>query len=87
MFLSDLQVILRDPAARNWLEVLFCYPGLQAIWLHRFAHALHRFKIPVLPRLISHLNRFLTGVEIHPAAQIGKGVFIDYGMGVVIGEN
>lgn len=87
MFLSDLQVILeRDPAARNWLEVLFCYPGLQAIWLHRFAHALHRFKVPVLPRLISHINRFLTGVEIHPAAQIGKGVFIDHGMGVVIGE-
>lgn len=87
MFLSDLQAILeRDPAARSWLEILFCYPGLQAIWLHRFAHALQQVKVPVLPRLISHINRFLTGVEIHPAAQIGKGVFIDHGMGVVIGE-
>ncbi|MER3434661.1 MAG: serine O-acetyltransferase [Leptolyngbya sp. ERB_1_1] len=87
MFLSDLQAIYkRDPAARNWLEVLFCYPGLQAVWLHRFAHILHRFKVPVLPRLISHLNRFFTGVEIHPAAHVGKGVFIDHGMGVVIGE-
>lgn len=87
MFLSDLQAVYkRDPAARNRLEVLFCYPGLQAIWLHRLAHAFYRFKLPVLPRLISHFNRFLTGIEIHPGAQIGRGVFIDHGMGVVIGE-
>lgn len=85
--LADLQVIRqRDPAARNWLEILFCYPGLQALLIHRFTHLLYRLKIPVLPRLISHLNRFLTGIEIHPGAQIGKGVFIDHGMGVVIGE-
>lgn len=85
--LSDLQTIYdRDPAARNWLEVLFCYPGLQAIWLHRVAHFFYRLKLPLLPRLISHLNRFLTGIEIHPAAQIGRRVFIDHGMGVVIGE-
>lgn len=85
--LSDLQAIYsRDPAARNWLEVLFCYPGLQAIWLHRVAHSLHRLRVPVFPRLIAHANRFLTGIEIHPAARIGKGVFIDHGMGVVIGE-
>lgn len=85
--LSDLQAVYdRDPAARSWLEILFCYPGLQAIGLHRVAHFLYRLKLPFLPRLIAHLNRFLTGIEIHPAAQIGQGVFIDHGMGVVIGE-
>lgn len=84
---ADLQIIFdRDPAARNWLEVLFCYPGLQALWLHRFAHRLHTLGLPFIPRLISHLARFFTGVEIHPGAQIGRGVFIDHGMGVVIGE-
>lgn len=85
--LADFRIIFdRDPAARNWLEVLFCYPGLQAILLHRLAHWLYVLGMPFLPRLISHLARFLTGVEIHPGAQIGKGVFIDHGMGVVIGE-
>ncbi len=85
--LTDLQTIReRDPAARNWLEILFCYPGLQALLLHRLAHWLYCFQIPFLPRLISHINRFLTGIEIHPGAQIGKAVFIDHGMGVVIGE-
>ncbi|MDX2096533.1 MAG: serine O-acetyltransferase [Leptolyngbyaceae cyanobacterium bins.59] len=86
-FLTDLKIIFeRDPAARNWLEVLFCYPGLQALLFHRFAHRLHKTGLPFLPRLISHIARFLTGIEIHPGAVIGKGVFIDHGMGVVIGE-
>ena len=86
-FLADFRIIFeRDPAARNWLEVLFCYPGLQALLFHRFAHWLHSFKLPFIPRFISHLARFLTGIEIHPGAQIGRGVFIDHGMGVVIGE-
>ena len=85
--LSDFLIIFeRDPAARNWLEVVFCYPGLHALCLHRFAHWLHRRGVGFIPRLISHLGRFLTGIEIHPGAEIGKGVFIDHGMGVVIGE-
>jgi len=84
---ADFQIIFeRDPAARNLLEVLFCYPGLQAILLHRFAHWLYRLGIPFIPRLISHISRFMTGIEIHPGAQIGTGVFIDHGMGVVVGE-
>lgn len=87
MLLTDLQTIYeRDPAARNWLEVLFCYPGLHALWFHRVAHWLYKMGIPLIPRLISHLSRFLTGVEIHPGAKVGKGVFIDHGIGVVIGE-
>jgi serine O-acetyltransferase len=85
--LSDLQIIYeRDPAARNWLEVLFCYPGLQALFLHRTAHWLYGAGLPFVPRLISQLSRFLTGIKIHPGAKIGSGVFIDHGMGVVIGE-
>ena len=85
--IADFRIIFeRDPAARNWLEVLFCYPGLQAIFCHRFAHWLYKVGIPFLPRFISHLARFFTGIEIHPGAQIGRGVFIDHGMGVVIGE-
>jgi serine O-acetyltransferase len=84
---ADFKIIFeRDPAARNWLEVLFCYPGFQALGFHRFAHTLYQFRIPFIPRLISHIARFLTGVEIHPGAQIGHSVFIDHGMGVVIGE-
>jgi serine O-acetyltransferase len=84
---ADFKIIFeRDPAARNWLEVLFCYPGFQALGFHRFAHALYQLQIPFIPRLISHIARFLTGVEIHPGAQIGHSVFIDHGMGVVIGE-
>lgn len=84
---ADFRIIFeRDPAARNWLEVLFCYPGLQALMLHRFAHQLYRLHLPFIPRLISHIARFLTGIEIHPGATIGRGVFIDHGMGVVIGE-
>ena len=85
--ITDFRIIFeRDPAARNWLEVVFCYPGLQALLFHRFAHWLYRIGIPFIPRFISHFGRFFTGIEIHPGAQIGKGVFIDHGMGVVIGE-
>lgn len=84
---EDFKIIFeRDPAARNWVEVLFCYPGLQALFFHRIAHALHRLGLPFIPRLISHIARFVTGIEIHPGATIGRGVFIDHGMGVVIGE-
>ena len=84
---ADFRIIFeRDPAARNWLEVIFCYPGLQALSCHRVAHWLYKVGIPFFPRLISHLARFFTGIEIHPGALIGKGVFIDHGMGVVIGE-
>ncbi|BAY85873.1 serine O-acetyltransferase [Calothrix parasitica NIES-267] len=83
----DFRIIFeRDPAARNWLEVIFCYPGFHALCLHRLAHWLYHRKIGLIPRLISHFARFISGIEIHPAAQIGKGVFIDHGMGVVIGE-
>ncbi|MEH2135819.1 serine O-acetyltransferase [Nostoc sp.] len=84
---ADFRIIFeRDPAARNWLEVLFCYPGLQALLFHRLAHWLYTVGLPFIPRLISHVARFLTGIEIHPGAAIGHGVFIDHGMGVVIGE-
>ncbi len=84
---SDFAIIKeRDPAARGVWEIIFCYPGFQAISLHRISHKLWEYKFPLLPRLLSHLTRFLTGVEIHPGARIGKGVFIDHGMGVVIGE-
>lgn len=85
--IADFKIIFeRDPAARNWLEVILCYPGLQALVLHRFSHQLYNLGLPLIPRLISHLGRFFTGIEIHPGASIGKGVFIDHGMGVVIGE-
>ena len=76
----------RDPAATNIVEVLLAYPGLHALLFHRLAHGLHRRGIPVLPRFVSHLGRFLTGIEIHPGAKIGNRFFIDHGMGVVIGE-
>jgi len=80
----------RDPAARSDLEVLLCYPGFHAIQLHRLAHCVHgsgqSLSARLVARLISHLNRALTGVEIHPGACIGEGLFIDHGMGVVIGE-
>lgn len=85
--IADYKIIFeRDPAARNWLEVLLCYPGLQALVLHRFSHKLYNLGLPLIPRLMSHFGRFFTGIEIHPGATIGKGVFIDHGMGVVIGE-
>jgi serine O-acetyltransferase len=75
-----------DPAARSKLEVILCYPGVHALWLHRISHYLRKKGWSLSARLISHANRFLTGIEIHPAAEIGRGVFIDHGMGVVIGE-
>lgn len=79
-------VFARDPAARSALEVLCCYPGLHAIWCHRPAHFLWRHKLRFLARLVSHCNRFWTGIEIHPGARIGKRFFIDHGVGVVVGE-
>lgn len=77
----------RDPAARNGLEVLLAYPGFHAIVWHRvIVHPLHRLGLPVIPRVLSNWSRFLTGIEIHPGAEIGSGLFIDHGMGVVLGE-
>ena len=76
----------RDPAARSWLTVLLCYPGLHAILWHRLAHALWQLRLYLIARLCAHLGRFLTGIEIHPAARIGRRLIIDHGMGVVIGE-
>ena len=85
--IADFKIIFeRDPAARNWLEVVLCYPGLQALVLHRFSHWLYQLGLPLIPRLLSHIGRFITGIEIHPGATIGEGVFIDHGTGVVIGE-
>ncbi len=75
-----------DPAARSRVEVALTYPGVHALWLHRVAHGLWRRKRPLLARVVSHANRFLTGIEIHPGAKLGHGVFIDHGMGIVIGE-
>ena len=75
----------RDPAARNWLEIVFCSPGLHAVWLHRLNHRLWMMGWRWLARFLSHLARWLTGVEIHPGATLGRDIFIDHGMGVVIG--
>ena len=79
-------VFARDPAARSTVEVLFCYPGLHAVWFHRVNHWLWDHRLLFAARFGSHVSRFLTGIEIHPAAKIGRRVFIDHGMGVVIGE-
>lgn len=84
---DDLRMVSsRDPAAGNLVEVLLCYPGLHAVWMHRAAHFFYRRKGRTFARFISHLGRFLTGIEIHPGAVIGNRFFIDHGMGVVIGE-
>ncbi|MDO9514726.1 MAG: serine O-acetyltransferase [Syntrophales bacterium] len=84
---EDIRTVFRkDPAARSVLEVLTCYPGLHSIWMHRLAHALWKRRCFFVGRFISHVNRFLTGIEIHPGATIGKRLFIDHGSGVVIGE-
>jgi len=84
---KDIKAVFdHDPAATNTLEVLLAYPGFHARQFHRLAYTLHQWHVPVLPRLISHISRFLTGIEIHPGAKIGDGLFIDHGMGVVIGE-
>jgi serine O-acetyltransferase len=76
----------RDPAASSDLEIVLAYPGFHALQLHRLAHKLFKAEVPLIPRLISNINRFITGIEIHPGAQIGEGLFIDHGMGLVIGE-
>lgn len=84
---EDIKVIYeKDPAATNIAEVIFCYPGLQALILHRIAHKLAYWGVPFVPRFISYLTRIITGIEIHPKAQIGNRFFIDHGEGVVIGE-
>src|SRR5438105_3284165 len=84
---EQFETIFReDPAARSVLEILVCYPGFHAIQSHRLAHRLHTWRIPLLPRLLSQLSRFFTGIEIHPGATIGRRFFIDHGTGVVIGE-
>ncbi len=79
-------IFARDPAARSWLEILFFYPGLHSVWMYRLGHWFWVRKLYFLGRGISHVGRFLTGIEIHPGAQIGAGLFIDHGMGTVIGE-
>jgi serine O-acetyltransferase len=85
--LADLRAPLeRDPAARGWLDVVLSYPGFHALVAHRVIHPLHRAGIPILPRWLATVARFFTQIEIHPAAKIGKGIFIDHGSGVVIGE-
>ncbi|MFC1501030.1 serine O-acetyltransferase [Elusimicrobiota bacterium] len=85
--IEDIKTIFkRDPAARSFLEVITCYPGLHAVWMYRIAHVFWKIRLRLFARLISHVGRFLTGVEIHPGAKIGRRFFIDHGMGIVIGE-
>lgn len=87
MLKKDIRVVFeRDPAANSTLEVILCYQGLHAIWFYRLAHWFYRKKFVLIPRLISNFARFLTGIEIHPGATIGPGLFIDHGTGIVIGE-
>jgi serine O-acetyltransferase len=84
---EQFETIFReDPAAKSVVEIFFCYPGFHAILAHRLAHKLYCWNVPLLPRLISQISRFFTGIEIHPGASIGRRFFIDHGMGVVIGE-
>jgi len=84
---EDIRTVLReDPAARSTWEVISCYPGLHALWLHRMAHFLWSHRLRLFGRLLSQLSRFATGIDIHPGASIGRRFFIDHGMGVVIGE-
>jgi len=84
---EDIRTVFdRDPAARSLLEVLFCYPGLHALWNHRIAHFFWTHHLKLWGRLVSHCGRFFTGIEIHPGAKVGRRFFIDHGMGVVIGE-
>jgi len=84
---EQIETIFReDPAAKNVVEIVLCYPGFHAAVMHRIAHRLFQANVPILPRFISQLSRFLTGIEIHPGAKIGRRFFIDHGMGVVIGE-
>ena len=84
---NDVRAVFEhDPAAKNVFEILFAYPGFHARQFHRVAHTLWKWRVPFFPRVISHIGRFFTGIEIHPGAEIGEGFFIDHGMGVVIGE-
>lgn len=84
---EQIDTIFReDPAATSILEIVLCYPGFHAILFHRLAHRLYKAEVPILPRFLSQISRFLTGIEIHPGATIGRRFFIDHGMGVVIGE-
>lgn len=84
---KDIRVVFdRDPAAKTLVEVLVCYPGLHAIWMYRLSHYFYKKNWVLLPRMISHFARFVTGIEIHPGAEIGSGLFIDHGSGIVIGE-
>lgn len=86
-FKNDIRCVLeRDPAARNAFEVFLCYPGFHAVRSHRLAHFLHTHRMKLFARIVSNISRFFTGIEIHPGAIIGKALFIDHGMGVVIGE-
>lgn len=85
--MEDIKVVFeRDPAAKSVLEVILCYPGFHAILMHRIAHWFYKKNLLLIARIISQINRFITGIEIHPGARIGKGFFIDHGMGIVIGE-
>jgi serine O-acetyltransferase len=86
MFDNIKQIKENDPAAKSYLEILLCYPGLHALWFHSIAHFLFKLHIPILPRFINYITRFLTGIDIHPGANIASGIMIDHGMGVVIGE-
>jgi serine O-acetyltransferase len=84
---EQIDTIFReDPAAKSVIEIVLCYPGFQAILMHRLSHRLYRAQVPLLPRVLSQISRFFTGIEIHPGARIGRRFFIDHGMGVVIGE-
>jgi serine O-acetyltransferase len=84
---EQIETIFReDPAAKSVLEIILCYPGFHAVLMHRAAHRLYQTRVPILPRFLSQISRFLTGIEIHPGATIGRRFFIDHGMGVVIGE-
>ncbi|PJZ71545.1 serine O-acetyltransferase [Leptospira perolatii] len=86
MFENIRMIRRNDPAAKSYIEIILCYPGLHALWFHLIAHFLYQIKIPLLPRLINTFARFITGVDIHPGAKIAPGIFIDHGHGVVIGE-
>ena len=86
LYLDAMNISLKDPAARSILEVILLYPGFHALVFHRLAHFLYKHKLRFLPRLISQFSRHLTGIEIHPGAKIGNRLFIDHGMGIVIGE-
>ena len=86
LFDSVDSIIARDPAARNRLEVVTCYQGLHAVWFHRLAHFLWNLGLKWIARVLSMISRFITGIEIHPGAKIGRRVFLDHGLGIVIGE-